>query len=134
MPIVSISNNQRQGLPTLSYVKTVYNSLAVSEYPFIEKPTGDYLLWIGRMSPKKGALEAITIAKQCGIRLHMAAAIDPIDEPYFLSEIKPHIDGDHVVFHGELSHQTIVSLYGNARAVLYPISWHEPFGFSKNVS
>jgi len=128
LPIVSISNNQRRGLPELNFVGTVYNSLDIAEYPYTENPTGDYLLWIGRMSPKKGALEAIWAAKALGIRLEMAAAIDPIDAPYFESEIKPLIDGKQIVFHGELHKKTVLSLYGNAKAVLYPISWHEPFG------
>lgn len=128
LPIVSISNNQRLALPNLNYIGTVYNSLDAAEYPYIETPTGDYLLWIGRMSPKKGALEAIEVAKKVGMRLQMAAAIDPIDAPYFEKEIKPLIDGTNVVFHGEMTHQILMALYGNAKAVLYPISWHEPFG------
>jgi len=128
LPIISISNNQRRGLPELHYVGTVYNSLDISEYPFVEKPNGDYLLWIGRMSPKKGALEAIWAAKSLGMRLEMAAAIDPIDAQYFETEIRPHIDGKQIVFHGEMHHKKVIDLYGNAHAVLYPISWHEPFG------
>jgi glycosyltransferase involved in cell wall biosynthesis len=128
IPIVSISNNQRLALPDLTYAGTVYNSLDIAEYTFVERPTGDYLLWVGRMSPKKGAMEAIMISKKLGIRLEMAAALDPIDRPYFDKEIKPHIDGVNIVFHGELSHNTLITLYGNAKVVLYPISWHEPFG------
>lgn len=128
LPIISISNNQRQGLPELNFLATVYNSLDISEYPFVGNPTGDYLLWIGRMSPKKGALEAIWAANKLGMRLEMAAAIDPIDAAYFESEVKPHVDGKHVIFHGEMGHKKVIELYGNARAVLYPISWHEPFG------
>lgn len=128
VPIVSISNNQRQGLPELNFAGTVYNSLDISEYPYVKTPRGDYFLWIGRMSPKKGALEAIWVAKALGVRLEMAATIDPIDASYFESEIKPHIDGEHVIFHGEMHHKKVIELYGNARAVLYPITWHEPFG------
>lgn len=128
LPIVSISNNQRLALPALNYAATVYNGLTVDDYPYVERPTADYLLWVGRMSPKKGAMEAIAIAKKVGMRLEMAAALDPIDRPYFDKEIKPLIDGVNVIFHGELDHGTLMTLYGNAKAVLYPISWHEPFG------
>lgn len=124
---ISISNNQRGGLPELHYVATVYNALDTSEYAFVSTP-GDYLLWIGRMSPKKGALDAIRTAKKLGIRLEMAAAIDPIDRPYFESEIKPHIDGKNVIYHGEVGHDAVAELYGGALSTLYPISWHEPFG------
>lgn len=125
---ISISNNQRQGLPELHYVATVYNALELSEYPFVEENAGEYLLWIGRMSPKKGALEAIHVAKQTGIRLEMAATIDPIDRDFFETSIKPEIDGEHVIYHGEIGHAALSELYGGALATLYPISWHEPFG------
>lgn len=124
---VSISNNQRGGMPDLHYVATVYNALDIAEYTFDASP-GDYLLWVGRVNPKKGALDAIQTAKRLGIRLEMAAAIDPIDRAYFEEKIKPHIDGDQVVFHGEIGHSSLVELYGGAIATLYPISWHEPFG------
>ncbi len=128
LPIISISNNQRQALPGLNYPATVYNSLDIQEYPYVEKPTADYLLWVGRMSPKKGAVEAIEVARKLGMRLQMAAALDPIDVPYFEKEVKPKIDGVNIVFHGEMTHPMLMTLYGNAKAVLYPISWHEPFG------
>ena len=125
---ISISNNQRQGMPELHYVATVYNALDLSEYRFVDENAGDYLLWIGRMSPKKGALEAIQVAKKTGIRLEMAATIDPIDREFFETSIKPEIDGEHVIYHGEIGHSALSELYGGALATLYPISWHEPFG------
>lgn len=124
---ISISHNQRGGLPELHYVATVYNAIDVSDYTFVPTP-GDYLLWIGRVSPKKGALDAILAAKKLGIRLEMAAAIDPIDKPYFEEAITPHIDGKRVIYHGEVGHAALVELFGGALATLYPISWHEPFG------
>ena len=125
---ISISNNQRGGMVDLHYVATVYNALDVAEYTYVSQVKNDYLLWIGRMSPKKGAYEAILAAKKAGIRLEMAAAIDPIDRDYFEEKIKPLIDGKSVVYHGEIGHEALVELYGGAMATLYPISWHEPFG------
>lgn len=125
---ISISDNQRGGMPDLQYVATVYNALDIADYTFTPPKNSDYLLWVGRVSPKKGALEAIQTAKMAGIRLEMAAAIDPIDRKYFDATIKPHVDGVGVVYHGEIGHDTLVELYGGALAVLYPISWHEPFG------
>jgi glycosyltransferase involved in cell wall biosynthesis len=100
----------------------------MDQYGFVKKNKGDYLVWIGRVSPKKGAIIAIQAAKKAGIRLEMAAAIDPIDRAYFDAEIKPHIDGNNVVYHGEIGQKALVELYSGALATLYPISWHEPFG------
>lgn len=125
---ISISFNQRGGMEDLHYVATVYNALDTAEYIFVPQATKEYLLWIGRMSPKKGAYEAILAAKKAGIRLEMAAAIDPIDRVYFEEKIKPLIDGKAVVYHGEIGHEALGELYGGAMATLYPISWHEPFG------
>jgi len=125
---ISISFNQRGGMDDLHYVATVYNALNISEYRFVPQVKKEYLLWIGRMSPKKGAYEAILAAKKAGIRLEMAAAIDPIDRNYFEEKIKPLIDGKSVIYHGEIGHEALVELYGGAMATLYPISWHEPFG------
>lgn len=124
----SISDNQRGGMPDLHFVATVYNALDISEYLYNPQNNSEYLLWVGRVSPKKGALEAIQTAKKVGLRLEMAAAIDPIDRKYFDEVIKPSIDGANVVFHGEVRSNSLIELYGGARAVLFPIAWHEPFG------
>lgn len=124
---VSISNSQRNGLPELNWVGTVYNGIDMSEFPFIKK-SGDYLLWIGRITQKKGAVEAIGVAKRVGIPLKMAAVIDPIDMPFYEEKVKPLVDGNFIQFLGELHGEEKAKLYGGAMATLYPISWHEPFG------
>ncbi len=125
---VSISDNQRGGLPELNYVATAYNAIDFPTYAFAPAVAKDYLLWIGRVSPKKGAKTAIEVARRVGMRLEMAAAIDPVDRAYFETDIKPLIDGKDVVYHGEVGHDALVELYGGAYATLYPITWHEPFG------
>lgn len=125
---ISISDNQRIGFPGLNYVKTVYNGLDESEYSYVEKTKGDYLLWVGRITEKKGPHDAIEVSEKAGIPLVIAATIDPIDMPYFEKEVKPLIDNKRVSFVGELTHKTLNELYGNALATLFPIHWHEPFG------
>lgn len=125
---VSISNNQRGGLPELNYVATVYNGLDTSEYTYVEKPRGEYFLWVGRITEKKGPLAAIEVAHKLNTPLVIAAAVDPIDRPYFDQTIKPEIDGKFVNFVGELTHESLDDLYGNAVCTLFPINWHEPFG------
>lgn len=125
---ISISQNQTLAIPELSYAGTVYNGLSLSDYPFREHPSGGYLLWAGRINEKKGPLAAIQTAKMLGLPLKMAAAIDPVDRPYFEEVIKPEIDTTQISFHGECSREDMAELYGNALATLYPITWHEPFG------
>lgn len=125
---VSISDNQRLGLTDLNFIATVYNGIDLSQYNYLEKPKGDYLLWVGRITVKKGPLSAIEIAEKSGYKLVIAAAIDPMEQKYFDKEIKPRIDGDKIEFVGELHGDSLSTLYGNALCTLVPITWHEPFG------
>lgn len=125
---ISISNNQRGGLPDLNFISTVYNGIDIDQFTYTEKPKGQYLLWVGRIVEKKGPLPAIETARRLKIPLVIAAAIDPADMRYYEEIIKPHIDGKQISFIGEINHHTSDELYGNALCTLFPITWHEPFG------
>ena len=92
---ISISDNQRKGFAQLNWVATVYNGIDISEFPFIETP-GKYLLWVGRITQKKGVLEAIRVAKACGLHLKIVGVVDPIDRPFFEKEIVPYIQNGTV--------------------------------------
>jgi glycosyltransferase involved in cell wall biosynthesis len=126
---ISISNNQREALPELNYIQTVYNSLDVSDYSFVESPKNSYLLWLGRITSKKGPLEAIKVAKELNMPLTISGTIDPIDQEYFDSVIKPELNTKLITFYPELKNiEDVRKLYQDALCTLYPISWHEPFG------
>jgi len=127
LPFVSISNNQRKGIPELNYVSTVYNGIDIHEFSFSDKK-GTYLCWFGRITPKKGVVEAIKIARAVGIPLKIAAVIDPIDQPFFDRWVKPEIDNTTVQFIGEITENERSEFLKNALALLFPIRWHEPFG------
>jgi len=124
---VSISNAQQEGMPDLNFVGTVYNGTPLESIPFSDKKE-DYLLWIGRISRKKGPLEAIEVAKRSGKQLKMVAAVDSIEREFFEKEVQPLIDGEQITFHGEVSHEETVEYFKYASATLVPISWNEPFG------
>lgn len=124
---VSISLNQRLGLPSLNFVANVYNGIDTKIFQFFPKGK-EYFAFLGRMSPEKGPAEAITIAKKAGVRLVMAAKVDTIDEEYFNTRVKPLIDGEQIKFIGEVDHAGKVELLGNAMGLLAPIQWEEPFG------
>jgi len=124
---VSISNNQRRPLPSLNYVKTIYNGIDIKEFQFNDKPK-NYFAFLGRMSPEKGAKEAIKVAKRAGVKLKMAAKIDVVDKDYFKKEIKPVIDGKQIRFIGEIGTKEKSNFLRNAIALLSPIQWEEPFG------
>jgi len=126
---VSISDAQRQLKPDLNYAGTVYNAIDVSSHQYYPKPQDlPYLAFLGRMSPDKAPHLAIAIAQQSGIPLKLAGKIDPIDQSYFIEQVKPHIDGERIQFLGEVTHTQKNALLGGAIALLFPIAWEEPFG------
>jgi len=124
----SISNSQRKGLPGLNYVATVYNGIDLSEFEYSEEK-GNYLCWLGRVTAKKGPVDAIEAAESLGMELKIAGAIDPTDRPYFEKSVKPLIDKSTLVsFREEIKREEKGTLYKNALCTLYPIHWEEPFG------
>jgi glycosyltransferase involved in cell wall biosynthesis len=134
MPLVSISDSQRRPLLTPSaganFVGTVYHGLPDPVCPFNPAPRGDYLAFCGRVSPEKGLERAIEIARLAGMRLRIAAKIDAADEPYFRARIVPMLRHPLIEFIGEVDEARKPALLGNARALLFPINWPEPFGLA----
>ena len=127
IPVVSISDAQRQPLPQAAWVGTVHHGLPPDLLPFSPQG-GQYLAFLGRVSPEKGVARAIEIAKACGVPLRIAAKVDPADRVYFETQIKPLLDHPLVEFIGEIGEGDKASFLGGARALLFPIDWPEPFG------
>ncbi|HEX2910089.1 MAG TPA: glycosyltransferase family 4 protein [Chloroflexia bacterium] len=127
MPVVSISNAQREPLPFANWVGNVYHGLPVDLLDFHPK-AGDYLAFLGRISPEKRADRAIEIAKRTGIPLKIAAKVDDADKKYYEREIKPLLDHPLVEYIGEITEEQKNEFLGNALALLFPIDWAEPFG------
>jgi glycosyltransferase involved in cell wall biosynthesis len=127
MPVVSISNAQRTPLPGSYWVATVYNGVPDVLYDFQPWP-GDYLAFLGRISPEKGAETAIDIALRTGMPLKMAAKIDAVDQAYFNERIRSRLNHPLIEYVGEVDERGKNELLGGARALLLPIAWPEPFG------
>jgi glycosyltransferase involved in cell wall biosynthesis len=127
VPLISISDAQRRPLPDVNWVGTVYHGLPVHALEFNPGP-GSYLAFLGRISPEKRADRAIAIAKACGWPLRIAAKVDPVDAEYFEKEIRPLLRHPLVEFMGEIGEADKNAFLGNARALLFPIDWPEPFG------
>ncbi|MCG9891603.1 MAG: glycosyltransferase family 4 protein [Thermosynechococcaceae cyanobacterium MS004] len=126
---ISISEAQIDRDLGLNYVATVHNAIDVSRHQFYaQADEPPYLAFLGRFSPDKGPHHAIAIAKATGIPLKMAGKVDPIDRAFFEREVQPHIDGSQIQFLGEANHAQKNELLGRAIAMLFPITWQEPFG------
>jgi len=127
LPLVSISDAQRGPLPSQNWLATVYHGLGDDELPFRAVPSS-YLAFLGRISPEKRVDRAIAIAKACGMPLKIAAKVDPVDEPYFTQEIEPLLAHPLIEFVDEIGDAQKGAFLGQARALLFPIDWPEPFG------
>lgn len=127
VPLVSISQSQRRPLPWVNWIDTVYHGLPPDLYTFHAKP-GEYFAFVGRISPEKRVDRAIEIAIHCGVPLKIAAKIDRADQPYFKEHIEKLFQHPLVEYIGEIGETEKRSLLGQARALLFPIDWPEPFG------
>lgn len=124
---VSISNSQRKLSPGLHYAATVYNGINIDKFEFNPKPK-NYLIFLGRINPDKGIEEAIAIAKATHQKLIIVAKVDPPDRIYYRNIIKPLINGKNIVYLGELGEKAKIEVLREAKALLSPIQWDEPFG------
>jgi glycosyltransferase involved in cell wall biosynthesis len=125
--LISISMNQRKPKPDLNWIANCPNALDFSVYPC--KPhRGEYLLFLGRLSPDKGAHRAVAVAMEAGLPLKIAGKMqEPKEREYFHGLVEPHLV-DGIEYLGEVTHGEKVELLQNARATLFPIEWEEPFG------
>jgi len=127
IPVISISDAQRLPLSWVNWQGTVHHGLPADLLPFNPRG-GDYLAFLGRISPEKGVEAAVAIARKSGIKLKIAAKVDKVDLQYYQTEIKPLLDGPLVEFIGEIREEEKKEFLGNALALVFPIDWEEPFG------
>ncbi len=129
VPLVSISDSQRQPIPWANWQATIHHGLPIDAFSLNEN-SDDYLLFIGRMMPEKRPDLAIEIARRAGLRLKLAAKVHPGEQRYFSEEIEPDIaaNRDVVEYLGEVGGAARIELLSRARALLFPIQWPEPFG------
>ena len=128
MPLVSISHAQRSPVARANFVATIPHGLPHQLYAPTLHPSGGYLAFLGRISPEKRVDRAIAIARAIGLPLRIAAKVDRADAAYFENEIKPLLNQPGISFIGELGEAEKGKFLGEARALLFPIDWPEPFG------
>lgn len=145
---VAISLAQMREYPTIQHAGAVYNALHPDEFRPRPKPAdcvledqaggsprrlkAGYALFVGRMNREKGADLAVAMARAAGLRLVMAGplAAREWDPHFFERELAPLIDGEQVVYLGELGPAELDRVYGGAACLLFPIQWEEPFGLA----
>lgn len=122
---VSISHADRR--PQLDYIATIHHGIPLEEFTLRREP-GDYLLFFGRIHPDKGTAEAVEVAKRSGMRLILAGIVQ--DRRYFDENVKPHLDGEQIVYVGSVGGRRRDELLGGAYALLHLVNFDEPFGLS----
>ena len=124
-PYVAISDADRH--PTLDYVATIHHGIDTDAFS-LHPAAGGYLLSFGRIHPDKGTADAIDIALGSELPLVIAGIVQ--DEKYFDEQVAPRIDGEQVSFIGAVGADERSELLGGAQALLHPIGFDEPFGYS----
>jgi len=125
---VSISLNQRTHTNIkFNFVDNVYNGIDIEKFKF-SPASKDYFFWLGRIHYGKGLAEAVEIVRKTKQKLIIAGNVTcKSDEEYF-AEIKSKIDGKKIKYVGEVSEKQKIKYLSNAKALLFPICWEEPFG------
>lgn len=122
--LITLNNAQRKPLPDLNYVGTIYNGLDLKKYKFNEKAK-DYFVAAGRFVPEKGIDLAIKAAKRAKVKLKIAGGLAEGD--YFETKIKPYL-GKNIEYVGMIDYLKMGDFYRQAKGLLYPHRWEEPFG------
>jgi glycosyltransferase involved in cell wall biosynthesis len=108
-------------------VHLVHHGVPVTDYVFSDVKD-DYVAFLGRMAPCKGAHLAIEAARRAGVRLKLAGEIQPVFHDYWENQVRPGVDGEQIQYVGEADRAIKNDLLSRARALLFPIQWDEPFG------
>ncbi len=128
---VGISRRQAELVPELQFAQVIHHGLDPRRYP-AGAGDGGYCAFLGRLSHEKGPHVAIDAATAAGLSLRMGGVPHWSDAAYFDGEIRPRLarHGDRVAWLGEVDHVRKLELLRNARALLFPIAWEEPFGLA----
>ncbi|MCL5068401.1 MAG: glycosyltransferase family 4 protein [Thaumarchaeota archaeon] len=125
----TVSKSAKSLLPPKDrFAGVVYNAIDTAAYPFNSKERSGFLLYLSRFSQEKGPHLAIKIARRLNMPLVMAGNLHPNDQKFFNSEILPYVDGKMIRCEGEVDDERKKELMMEAKCLLAPITWPEPFG------
>ncbi|MHB8329892.1 MAG: glycosyltransferase family 4 protein [Acidimicrobiales bacterium] len=131
VPIICISRAQHEAAPQIPIAGIIHHGIDASAFPVGDgagDDEGEYLLFLGRMAPEKGAHRAVEVARKAGYRVLLSAKMrEAWERSYFDEQVAPLL-GPDAVYLGEVPHERKLELLAGARALLFPIRWNEPFG------
>lgn len=124
---VAISGDQCRRETGPDWCTVIHHGLDARRYEWRDR-AGDYLCFVGRLAPEKGPLTAIEVATRAGVPLRLAGSIHPCDQAYVDTKVRPRLSDRGVTWLGRVGMDRKVPLLRDARALLAPIEWNEPFG------
>ncbi len=128
LPWTAISETQKKNCPIkLNFIDVIHHGVPIEKFTY-QEDSQDYMVWLGRITPKKGVAEAIKVSKITKKKLVIAGVVHERDREFFLRKVKPQIDNQLISFVGALEFPKKIDLYKNAKLLLYPVTWEEPFG------
>jgi len=125
--LTGLSDSHRSTVPEANWLATIHHGLPANMLTPSEA-TPSYLAFLGRIAPEKGIMAAVRISEAGGFELKVAAKVDPSNRDFYESEVKPLFAQSKVDFIGEISETEKGPFLSGAIALIFPISWKEPFG------
>lgn len=134
---LSLSLSQRKTMPkNTNWVANIYHGLRSDAYMPVNKPTSDYVAYLGRIVKSKGVDLAIKAIKKYNktakvpLKLKIAGKhyADPGKDDYWKTEIEPEL-GDMIEYVGFIDNIKQKNAFlGNAKTLIIPSTFEEPFG------
>lgn len=127
--LVTVSHACAAAYASICHIdRVIHNGVAVERIPFGARPDPrGYLLFAGRVAPEKGVEDAVEIAARAGRPLLLAGGI--YDGDYYAARVAPRLESRAAATYlGPVDRERVWELMADARAVLCPVHWDEPFG------
>jgi glycosyltransferase involved in cell wall biosynthesis len=126
--LVAISRTQRLSRTELNWVATVHNALAEGAVEDCSITPDGPVLWLARFTPDKGPDQAVRACRTAGVPLVLAGKCNETEEQQYLDEeIRPLLH-DSVKLITNPDRPETHRLLREARCLIMPIRWEEPFG------
>jgi glycosyltransferase involved in cell wall biosynthesis len=127
--LVAVSQSQRAERPGLPWIGTVHNAVDPARFEPAPRTAGP-VLWLARMCPDKGPDLAIHACRAAGLPLILAGKCSEPEERRYLDAVVRPLLGDDVQLVLNADRPTVEKLLREARCLIMPIRWQEPFGMA----
>ena len=125
----AVSRQMTQAAKDAAFWHVVPNGVPLATYSFnLQPPPNAPLIFLGRIEEIKGPHLAIEISQRTGVPLVIAGNIPGAHKGWYETHVAPHVDGRQIRYIGPVNDEQKNELLRQARALLMPILWEEPFG------